>query len=124
MAALHSLVSEFGVRIQPKAIASGLVSDSDALDPAPGLAGFVTPTIQEPQRHRLVGIEPLERLALNAGNNSINEPLRLAHLNHGDDRAVLLEAGGDLLASKACDMGRSVGLLQSAKAALPLPPAP
>ena len=30
----------------------------------------------------------------------------------------------DLLASKACDMGRSIGLLQSAKGALPSPPAP
>ena len=30
----------------------------------------------------------------------------------------------DLLASKSCDMGRSVSLLQSAKGALPPPPAP
>src|SRR5436305_11021869 len=36
---------------------------------APGLAGFVAPTMQELQQRRLVGIEPLERLALDAGNN-------------------------------------------------------
>ena len=35
----------------------------------------------------------LERLALDARNNPRNEPLRLAHLNHGDDCAILLEGG-------------------------------
>lgn len=76
---------------QPEAIASGLIGDNDALDLAPGLAGFVAPTMQEFQQSRLVGIEPLERLALDAGNNRCNEPLRLAHLNHRDDCAILLE---------------------------------
>src|SRR4249920_3474923 len=46
---------------------------------------------QRLQQGRLVGIEPLERLALDTGNNRCNEPLRLAHLNHRDDCAILLE---------------------------------
>jgi len=43
--------------------------------------GFIAPTMQqELQQRRLVGIEPLERLALDARDNRCNEPLRLAHL--------------------------------------------
>jgi transposase len=38
---------------------------------------------QELQQRRLVGIEPLERLALDARDNRCNEPLRLAHLEQG-----------------------------------------
>jgi hypothetical protein len=30
---------------QPEAVASGLISDDDALDLAPALAGFVAPTM-------------------------------------------------------------------------------
>lgn len=40
-----------------------------------------------------VGIEFLEGLAINAWNNRRSEPLRLAHLDHGDDRAILIEGG-------------------------------
>ena len=36
--------------------------------------------MQELQQRRLVGIEPLEGLALDARDNRCNEPLRLAHL--------------------------------------------
>ena len=49
------------------------------------------PAMQDFQQRRLVGIEPLERLAFDAWNNRRNEPLRLAHLDHGDDGAILLE---------------------------------
>jgi hypothetical protein len=33
----------------------------------------------------------LEGLAFNVGNDRRNEPLRLAHFDHGDDRALLLK---------------------------------
>jgi hypothetical protein len=49
--------------------------------------------MQELQQRRIVGIELLQRLAFDAGNNRRNEPLRLAHLDHGGDRAILLEGG-------------------------------
>ena len=73
----------------------------------PSLAGFAAPTMQELQQHFLLGIELLKRLAFDAGNQRRNQPLRLAHLDHGDDCAILLESGEDLLASKrkCCDMG-------------------
>jgi hypothetical protein len=39
------------------------------------------------------GTKPLERLALDAHNNRRNEPARLAHLDHGDDCAILPDGG-------------------------------
>ena len=109
---------------QPEAIASGLIRHNDALDLAPGLAGFVPPTMQELQQRRLIGSEPLERLALDARNNPATS--HFAWLISITAMIVLScsRAVRDLLASKACDMGRSIGLLQSAKGALPSPPAP
>jgi hypothetical protein len=49
--------------------------------------------MQELQQRRLIGTKPLERLALDARNNRRNEPARLAHLDHGDDCAILLDGG-------------------------------
>src|SRR5215475_9028770 len=49
--------------------------------------------MQELQQHLLLGIELLKRLAFNAGNERRNQPLRLAHLDYGDDCAILLESG-------------------------------
>src|SRR5438552_2389958 len=57
------------------------------------LAGFAAPTMQELQQHFLVGVELLKRLAFDAGNERRNQPLRLAHLDHGDDCAILLKSG-------------------------------
>jgi hypothetical protein len=49
--------------------------------------------MQELRQRRLIGTKPLERLAFDALNNRRNEPARLAHLDHGDDRAILLDGG-------------------------------
>src|SRR5437667_12052739 len=49
--------------------------------------------MQELQQHFLLGIELLKRLTFDAGNQRRNQPLRLAHLDHGDDCAILLESG-------------------------------
>jgi hypothetical protein len=49
--------------------------------------------MQELQQRFLMGIELLKRLAFDAGNERRNQPLRLAHLDHGDDCAMLLESG-------------------------------
>ena len=56
--------------------------------------------MQELQQRFLVGIELLKGLAFDAGNERRNQPLRVAHLDHRDDCAILLESGEDLLASK------------------------
>src|ERR1700745_1314318 len=78
---------------EPKPVAASLKGDDDTLDVAPSLTGFVAPTMQELQQRFLVGIELLKRLAFHAGNERRDQPLRLAHLDHGDDCAILLESG-------------------------------
>src|SRR5262245_5627504 len=80
-------------RASQNPVAASLKGDDDTLDVAPSLAGFAAPTMQELQQHFLVGIELLKRLALDAGNERCNQPLRLAQLDHGDDCAILLESG-------------------------------
>src|SRR5246500_3078282 len=78
---------------EPKPVAASLKGNDDTLDVAPSLAGFMAPTMQELQQHFLLGIELLKRLAFDAGNERRNQPLRLAHLDHGDNCAILLESG-------------------------------
>src|SRR5580704_2341602 len=81
---------------QPEPVASGLVGDDNALDLATRLARFGAPTIQKLQQCFLVCLELLERLAFDPRNNRRDEPLRLAHLDHGDDCVILLEGGEGL----------------------------
>src|SRR6516225_10652953 len=78
---------------KPEAVAASLISDDNALDLAPSLAGFIAPTMQELEQPLLLGVKFFERMAFNAGNKSCDEPLRLAHLDHSDDRAILFESG-------------------------------
>jgi hypothetical protein len=49
--------------------------------------------MQELEQTLLLRIELFKRMALNPRNKRRYEPLRLAHLDHGDDRAILLEGG-------------------------------
>src|SRR6516165_1681691 len=81
---------------KPEPVAASLKGDNDTLDVVPSLAGFSAPTMQELQQRFLVGVELLKGLAFDARNHRRNEPLRLAHLDHGDDCAILLESGEGL----------------------------
>src|ERR1700716_4654709 len=78
---------------EPEPVAASLKGNDDTLDVAPNLAGFAAPTMQKLQQHFLLSIKLLKRLAFDAGNERRNQPLRLAHLDHGDDCAILLESG-------------------------------
>src|ERR1700736_3480683 len=87
---------------QPEPVASGLVGDDKALDLATRLARFSAPTIQKLQQCFLVGLD-ISITAITVLSCS---------------RVVR-----DLLASKDCDMGCSVGL-NSAEGVTPSPLAP
>src|SRR5262245_17881336 len=78
---------------QPKAVTTRLVSNDDALNRATSLASFIAPTMQNLEQPLLLGIELLKGMAFDARNKCCNEPLQLAHLDHGDDRAILIESG-------------------------------
>jgi len=78
---------------EPKAVAASLIGDDDALDCTAGLIGFGAPPIQQLEQRPLVGIELLQRLTFDARDYRPDEPLRLAHLDYGDQRAILLQSG-------------------------------
>src|SRR4029077_11708429 len=76
---------------QPETVPAGLEGNCNALDLAPCFLCFDTPAIEQIQQCALVDRELLQRLALDARYDAGNEPARLAHLDHGDQRAVRIE---------------------------------
>ena len=78
---------------QPKAVASGLIGDDDALDLPTRLGRFVAPTLHKLQQLVLVGRKLLQWLALDAWDQPRDKPARLAHFDDGDQRAILVESG-------------------------------
>jgi hypothetical protein len=49
---------------------------------------FLPPTIEQFQQRALIDRELLQRLSLDARHNAGNEPARLAHFDHREQRAV------------------------------------
>jgi hypothetical protein len=56
-----------------------------------GLDRLVAPPLQQPQQRLLVCNELLQRVAFHPRNNPGDEPARLAHLDDGNERAILAE---------------------------------
>src|SRR3954465_8420019 len=78
---------------QPEAVAARLEGDRDAGDRAAFLRGLGTPAHQQTEKVHLPWFELLQRMALDPWNNASDEPARLAHLDDGNDRAVLVQGG-------------------------------
>src|SRR3954466_5016847 len=76
---------------QPEPVAARLERDHDARNRATLLGCLGTPAHQQPEQVPLAWFELLQRMALDPWNNASDEPARLAHLNHRNDRAVLLQ---------------------------------
>src|SRR3982751_4209603 len=76
---------------QLEAVAARLERDHDARNRATLLGCLGTPAHQQPEQVPLAWFELLQRMALDPWNDAGNEPARLAHLNHRNDRAVLLQ---------------------------------
>jgi hypothetical protein len=76
---------------QPEPVAARLERDHDARNRATLLGCLGTPAHQQPEQVHLAWFELLQRMALDPWNNASDEPARLAHLNHRNDRAVLLQ---------------------------------
>ena len=76
---------------QPEAVVSGLERDGDAGDLVTFLLGFLPPAAQQLQQCVLIDRDLLQRLALNTRNNASDEPTRLTHLDHRDQRRVHIQ---------------------------------
>src|SRR3954454_5375487 len=78
---------------QPEAIAASLEGDGNARDRAAGLAGLLTPAVEEVEEGILVGSEFLERMTRDPRHHPRHQPARLAHLDHRDNRMILIQRG-------------------------------
>src|SRR5690348_17109502 len=76
---------------QPEAIAAGFEGQRNPRDLAAGLDRLVAPAMQQAKQPFCTRLQLLAWLALNAGKHSGNQPTRLAHLDDGNDRAILVQ---------------------------------
>src|SRR5438477_8803144 len=95
---------------QPEAVPTSFQGQCNPRDLAAGLDRLVTPTMQQAKQPFCTRLQLLAWLALDAGKHTGNQPTRLAHLDNGNDRAILVQ--GDEGPAKACPgagRGRSAG---------------
>src|SRR3954453_17034179 len=76
---------------QPEAVATGLECDSNPADGSSCSGRFVLPASEQVQKVLLVWLKLLQWLAVNAWYDPGNEPIRPAHLDDCDNRAVLVQ---------------------------------
>src|SRR6516162_7319894 len=78
---------------QPEAVPAGFVGHRDPIDRAACLGRFVPPAIQQLEQRRLIGRKFLQRLSVDPRNYAGDQPGRSAHLNDGDECAILIHSG-------------------------------
>jgi hypothetical protein len=76
---------------QPEAVAAGFEGNRNPRDRAAGPDRLFLPAMQEAKQPFWARLELLARLTLNAGKHAGNQPARLAQLDDGNDRAILIQ---------------------------------
>src|SRR4051812_40571553 len=76
---------------QPEAVAAGFKGKRNPRDRAPSPDHLIPPAMQHCKQPFWARLELLARLTLNPGKHAGNEPARLAHLEDGNDRAILVQ---------------------------------
>src|SRR3954466_7368106 len=76
---------------QPEAVATGFEGQCNPRDLAAGLDCLVAPAMQQAKQPFWARLQLLARLTLNPGKHAGNQPTRLAHLDDGNDRAILVQ---------------------------------
>src|SRR6476619_2625890 len=76
---------------QPEAIAAGFEGQCNPRDLFTGPDRFIAPAMQQAKKPFRTRFQLLLRLTLNAGKHTANQPARLAHLDDGNDRAILVQ---------------------------------
>src|ERR1700756_1511310 len=86
---------------KPEAVAASLVGQRDPTDRPARTHRLVPPSLDQSQQCRRIQLQFLQRLALDARNNSAHQPARLAHLDdhyQGRDRIKRGPATAELIA--------------------------
>ena len=76
---------------QPEAVAAGFEGQRNPGDYAAGPDRLIPPAMQQGKQPFGARLQLLARLTLNAGNDTANQPARLAQLDDGNDRAILVQ---------------------------------
>src|SRR3954471_24827633 len=76
---------------QPKAVAAGLEGNRNPRDRAAGPDRLIPPEMQHRKQLFWARLQLLARLTLNPGKHAANQPARLAQLDDGNDRAILVQ---------------------------------
>src|SRR5690349_8256413 len=76
---------------QPEAVAAGFEGKRNPRNRAPRPDRLIPPAMQQAKQPFWVRLELLARLTLNAGKHAGNEPARLAQLDDGNHRAILVQ---------------------------------
>src|SRR6266700_4566543 len=76
---------------QPEAVAAGFEGKRNPGDRAAGPDRLIPPAMQQGKQPFWARLQLLARLTLNAGKHTANQPARLAHLDDGNDRAILVQ---------------------------------
>ena len=69
---------------KPETVATGLVGNNDTRDRVARPHRLAAPALEQCQQGVLVGLQFLQRLALDARHEPCNEPARCAHLDYRD----------------------------------------
>src|ERR1700731_4287576 len=76
---------------QPEAVAAGFEGNRNPRDSAAGPYRLIPPAMQHGKQPFWAWLQLLARLTLNARKYAANQPARLAHLDDGNDRAILVQ---------------------------------
>jgi hypothetical protein len=109
---------------QPEAVAAGFEGQRNPRDSAAGPDRLIPPAMQHGKQPFWARLQLLARLTLNAGKRTANQPARLAHLDDGNDRAILVE--GDEGPAQVVRLGHrgTPSIRCSDEVAISSPPAP
>src|SRR5947209_17478835 len=76
---------------QPEAVSTGFEGKRNPRDLAAGPNRLIPPAMQDGKQPFWARLQLLVRLTLNTRNYAANEPARLAQLDDGDDRGILVQ---------------------------------
>jgi hypothetical protein len=76
---------------QPEAVAASFEGKRNPRDLFTGPDRFIAPAMQQAKQPFGARLQLLARLTLNAGKHTGNQPARLAQLDDGNDRAILVQ---------------------------------
>jgi hypothetical protein len=104
---------------QPEAVAAGFEGQRNPRDTTAGPDRLFPPVMQHGKQPFWARLQLLAWLTLNAGKHTANQPARLAHLDDGNDCAILVQ--GDEGPAQVKSFGWGIAALHRLDAAMKLP---